>query len=210
MLFFDEARIAAELSEALGLPLLARVRREGVAAGRLSAAERRIVAAFGAASRREDWLRGRHALKDLLAELALPEDTSALRLPHARVSLTHSGGVAIAIGTPTEAVSGIGVDLEIAREPREGTEKFFLAARERRWLDACPLDARPRERLRLWTLKEALFKADPGNADRRYGDYELADPAAHRGACGPARYACFVTESGFLSAAARLRGSGRR
>jgi hypothetical protein len=39
---------------------------------------------------------------------------------------------------------------------------------------------------RLWTVKEALFKADLGNAGRILADYALADPSAPSGvATGP-------------------------
>ena len=69
---------------------------------------------------------------------------------------------------------------------------------------------RPRELLRLWTVKEALFKANPGNRDTMLGQYLLADPSALAGSAGwrgeqgtPYRYASVAALGGFLTVAVR-------
>jgi acyl carrier protein len=136
--------------------------------------------------RREQWLIARHALRTLLGVLGLPTDTAGYAFPHRRLSLSHVGGAAVAAGlaVPDADVAGVGVDLETFREARGATARFFLDDRERRWLGTVPESARAAELVRLWTVKEALYKADPDNRNAILRDYSTADPAA---GSGPAR-----------------------
>jgi len=125
-----------------------------------------------------------------------------LAFPHPRYSLSHSQGTAVAIGLFDAAPRGIGIDLEWCRRVPAGAERFYLSDRERRRLAGA-------SRLCLWTLKEALFKADLANASTRLHHYELctADPAhglgvSRRGALF--RYASLELDGGFLSVAVAL------
>ncbi|MDF9810938.1 4'-phosphopantetheinyl transferase superfamily protein [Streptomyces sp. SPB162] len=135
---------------------------------------------------REQWLIARHALRTLLGVLGLPTDTTGYAFPHRRLSLSHVGGAAVAAGlaVPDEDVAGVGVDLETVREAPAATARFFLDDRERCWLDTVAESARAAEHVRLWTVKEALYKADPDNRHTVLRDYTTDDPAA---ASGPAR-----------------------
>jgi acyl carrier protein len=63
---------------------------------------------------------------------------------------------------------------------RPGTARFFLGPEEQDWLGRLPERDRNREQLRLWTVKEALFKADPDNHSTVLLDYRV-DPAARSG-----------------------------
>ena len=160
------------------------------------------------APRRAVWLLGRAALKDLLAQLDLPADTSGITFPHPRLSLSHSEGCAVAIGTRDEQINGIGVDLELRAGPRPEAMRFFLAPSEREWVESSP--ERNERLLRLWTIKEALYKAFAENHDTSFRDYILADPAADAGRAELATeyraafcYASFAIDGGFLSVARR-------
>jgi hypothetical protein len=53
-------------------------------------------------------------------------------------------------------------------------------------MDAGPMDDERRERafLRAWTVKSAVFRADPGNLGRRLLDYKLGNPLARKGWAG--------------------------
>ncbi|MEU3465701.1 4'-phosphopantetheinyl transferase superfamily protein [Streptomyces sp. NPDC006733] len=151
-----------------------------------AALTRRESARFAALTgrvRREQWLIARHALRTLLGILGLPADTTAYAFPHRRLSLSHVGGAAVAAGlaVPDARVAGVGVDLETAREARAGTARFFLGDRERSWLESVPEPIRAGEHVRLWTVKEALFKADPDNRHTVLRDYTTDDPAAGSG-----------------------------
>lgn len=104
--------------------------------------------------RRRDWLLGRAALK-----ASGIDDTSTVAFPNRCLSLTHSAGVAVAARCDGDQ-AGVGVDLEgRAVDPR--TARFFLRPGEHGDL------------LRLWTVKEALFKATPANAGAVLVDYAL-------------------------------------
>lgn len=150
--------------------------------------------------RRCDWLLGRAALKALTAEGA---DTSRLSFPHPRLSLTHADGAAFAARVDAE-VAGTGIDFERrgrAVDPR--VARFFLRPVEVAGAgDADGL-------LRLWTVKEALYKATPGNAGGLLVDYRLADARARLGtALGPGdeemRYASVVVAGGIVTTAVCL------
>jgi acyl carrier protein len=118
----------------------------------------------------------------------LGADPDKCTFPHPRLSLSHTdrnGVAAIAIGP----AAGIGVDLEHLRPTDPRTARFFLRPEEEDWLR----QANPREveHVRLWTVKEALFKADLGNATTILCDYATDDPAATTGlarAPGGARF----------------------
>ena len=111
--------------------------------------------------RRHDWLLGRAALKALLGI----DDTSTVTFPNRSVSLTHSAGVAVAARCDGPQ-AGLGVDLEGWQTLDPRTARLFLHPHEHGDL------------LRLWTVKEALFKATPANDGAVFLDYEVADPHA--------------------------------
>lgn len=207
----EEKELAARAREALGMEIAFAVARDPLPRESLSPAESARLDGFGLPGRREDWLRGRAALKRLLARLGLPADTSLLAFPHARLSLTHSAGVAVAAALPgSPAAAGIGVDYEARRAMKAGTERFFLAPPERERARAAAL--RDRDLLRLWTVKEALFKADPLNRSgggRYLSGYVVEGPleAAEGRARGPGPdalefgFASWDAGDGFLSVA---------
>ncbi len=130
------------------------------------------------------------------------------RRSHPHRSLTHSGEVAVAAGMADMGVHGLGIDLELRAGIAAAAARFYLTPREAAHAEGRGAGA-DRERLRLWTVKEAVFKADPANASRSLYDYELAVPGAWAGLAGAAtsrltfEYACVELDggAGFLSAA---------
>ncbi|MBY8341418.1 MULTISPECIES: 4'-phosphopantetheinyl transferase superfamily protein [unclassified Streptomyces] len=113
--------------------------------------------------RRADFLTGRSALHRALrvAGLAagavlcdgprplLPEGISA--------SISHSGGVAVAVAGPSEQFRTLGVDLELGGLPQEAAH-LVLRGPETRLLRGAP-DAAAQRLLTLYSAKEAAFKA---------------------------------------------------
>ena len=125
----------------------------------LSATEKKQSDCLRGWPRREGWLRGRSALKKLLLDLKMDMDTSTLSFPHPTLSLSHTKDWAVAIGVlagPMK-IDGIGIDLELSRPVQDEHTRFYLSKSERK----SAID--DEQRLRLWTVKEALFKADPDN-----------------------------------------------
>jgi len=165
--------LARALGALLEIPLqLCAATRPGVRSA-LSHAERLEILRRRELGDERRWSIGRDALKALLERLGEDTDTSRLCFPSPRVTLTHCGDVALAAGISGAArFSGIGIDME---EETPATTRFFLTARERRrrWSTA--------SMLRLWTVKEALFKADPDNAGRVLTNYRLEDPSQDSG-----------------------------
>jgi len=128
------------------------------------------------------WVAGRAALKHVLASLGESKDTSQILFPHPRLSLTHSGDYAVAIGLPGHSgVKGLGIDFEVTRNVRPEMDRFFLTPAECDWMHSCTPFRDANEQLRLWTVKEAVFKANPNNYGTLLTDYCLADPPSHSG-----------------------------
>ena len=213
----DPQTLARTLGLTGPLPLVFAATRTGLAPAALRADDRVRYGGFRSPLRKADWLRGRHALALVLNALGRPYDAAppvaSIQFPNRTVSLSHSGGWAVAVGTASSRVSGIGVDLERGRTPRPQAVRFYLDESERSWLSGQPMRSRPRHRLRLWTAKEAVFKADPANAMVGLADYRLAAPAAAQGVARrvpgiPAlsyRYATLNLPGGFVSVAISLK-----
>lgn len=189
--------LAQALGEGLGLAVRLSVATEPLAMSSLTPAEvSRAEALRGA--RRHSWLLGRAALKPLVGG----GDTASLAFPHRRLSLSHADGlaVAVAVGEGVE-VLGVGVDHEPWRESLDlAMAPLFLTEAEQ----VAATDASTM--LRLWTVKEALFKATPGNAENRLHLYDVAVPTALAGdARGPRgerlRFACVELDTGCLTVA---------
>ena len=198
---YVERRLSAEL----GQRILVHCATREVDPLLLTPAERRRLDELHNPSRRRDWLVGRSALKRLLGRMGLSQDTSELQLPHPRVSLTHNHGMAVAVGVLDPDGAGVGVDLQVGRWPRAEALRFFLRDDERHYVFARGHRG-GEDALRLWTVKEAVLKADPLNRGRILFDYCLRAPgrwvgtAACRG-LEAFRYSSLAVESGFLTVA---------
>jgi 4'-phosphopantetheinyl transferase EntD len=130
--------------------------------------EESLVGPLAVTSRREDVARGRAAARDALAVLghaaaAIGRGPSREPLwpPGIVGSITHSGGVAIAVVAPADRYRGVGIDFE-ARGARLSPEaaRIVASTNERAWINAAPnADAATTRRILLFAAKEAIFKA---------------------------------------------------
>ncbi|GAB1692054.1 4'-phosphopantetheinyl transferase family protein [Krasilnikovia sp. M28-CT-15] len=200
----DPARLEAALAALLGPEFVVSVagrgsaptgsahhRRNGAGQAHADAGQGRGTADDGhggrapGTDRRMEHRIGRAALRRVAERLGERVDTDRLVLPHPRLTLTHSYGVAVAVGARHRASTGIGVDLEAVRPVNPGIARLFLTPAERAQLGAAPSvdepTGEPDVLLRLWTVKEAVFKADTGNSGRILADYELRHPTAWSG-----------------------------
>jgi hypothetical protein len=201
----NEASFADALLETFSLPIQACFERHPVPEDKLTAGERQVLSGLTAPARRDSWLRGRAALKRLQAALGGSDDTSTLAFPHPRLSLTHSDEWAIAVGSTSPKLLGLGVDLEVKGAPTLETARRFLNPAELVWLRRMDEGDRPKMLHRIWTVKESTFKADPENKGRTLREYGMADPGF---VAGKARrgdrvfyYTSFEVPNGFLSVA---------
>ncbi|MBW3575221.1 MAG: 4'-phosphopantetheinyl transferase superfamily protein [Actinobacteria bacterium] len=195
-----DREVGDEVAARIGAAVRVRRARRPVAQEALTAGERRQWHALAPGPRRQDWLTGRAALKALLPATA---DTSTMSFPHRNLSLTHSCGVAVAVGIEADAdddhsvVAGAGVDHEPWRSTDPRMARFFLHPHER----STPLGL-----LRAWTVKEALYKAVVANHRSTLLDIVLDDAAVTTGtATGPGgerlRYTVLDTAEGPLGVA---------
>lgn len=187
----------------------------------LTAREHGAYARLASDARRRTWLRGRRALRRALAACGYPADTGLYSFPSPVSSVSHSGGSSLAaVALPPAPVTGVGVDVELGRSADPQTGRFFLTASELRWLATVPLADRGRETLRMWTVKEALFKADAASTQTTLSDYVTVSPSCTRGgACrsGPAvlaapagfRYVSVALPHGFVTVAVAFSTSQR-
>lgn len=209
----DPAGLEHWLASRWAAPLRVAVARAGLDPSELTAAERTRYASLPTELRRRTWLLGRAALKPLLTTIGMDADTAALRFPHPRLTLSHSAGVAIALGSSSADVAGLGVDLELRRPPRRESARFFLAPAELDWLASDPHNAS--RLLRLWTIKEALYKACDDNSSTSFRDFVLADVEADSGIAKLTdaerrrefEYTSRQVETGYLAAALARSGT---
>ena len=184
----DAESAEAAVSIALGHPTRIRVTATPLTLERLFPGERAAWRRLPGGRRATDWLLGRAALR-LVMDGA---DTSAVAFPHPRLSLTHAAGVAVAAACDA-GPAGLGVDFEGHRPTDPGAARFFLQGPER------ATAGEDEDLLRLWTVKEALFKATPDNAGGLLLDYRLSHPAAAVGTAVDARGHAFRYVSGYLA-----------
>jgi len=186
----DPAAAEAALSAALGVGVTLRTATVPLTVEDLSPGERAAWERLpGDGPRRRDWLLGRAALKPLVDGA----DTAGVAFPHRTLSLSHSGPMAVAVsvdGAGGGGGGGAGVDLETRAGADPRAARFFLHEDEQA--------ASPHAVLRLWTVKEALFKATPDNADRRLLDYRVTDPSAATGTATDVAGRTFRYASGLL------------
>ena len=119
-----------------------------------------------------DWIGGRSALKMIITYLNKNLDVTKISFPHPFLSLSHAKGCAVAIGVSnkTNSVKGIGIDLELNRKVTVEHNRYYLSKYESDLVN--DID----DRLRLWTVKEALFKADPNNDGNVLKNYIVKNP----------------------------------
>ena len=192
----DTGFLESTLAEPLGLDLHFNITSEQAPATTLGLAGRKRYQAIENTPRARSWLLGRAALASLRTAVDGCAGIDELRFPNARFSLSHSADVALAVAEPTGCLDGIGIDLEVDTRIQPAAARFFLTDREQQWLRSQASDRWPHHLLRLWCIKEAVFKANPENAGKTLGDHELRRPADARGdarACSghEMQYACW-------------------
>ena len=226
----DEGFIEREIELELGIQAAVCVAQEPAGPPELTLGELARFKRLAGGPRRDSWLRGRKALKKLLVRLGVRPDTAGISFPNPRFSLTHSGDFAVAVGADDPGVArgadcpgvavgaglhrprlrGIGVDLELGRFPAPRSASFFLTDGERRHVDRLPPVQQSETLLRLWTIKEALFKANPSNRMTWFTHYALEAPDLRTGsaavAAGPEegrtpglRFTSLRVQSGYLA-----------
>lgn len=177
--FSDVSAFEEVLAAALGAPVRLVLTHVDALREEPDAAECERLAGFGHPKRIADWRNGRAALARLLRESARDEEPETLCFPHREFSLSHSDGWAVAAGITN--AGGVGVDLEFARRMDPRAARFFLTDAEEALVAALDEAAREATMLRLWTAKEALFKACPDNSDLLLADIVITDPIAATG-----------------------------
>lgn len=123
-------------------------------------------------------------------------------------SLTHAGDKVFALALRQSPYRGVGLDFEPWRPLDARHRRLMLSRRE----DALLGTAGSRDLLRIWTVKEALFKADVDGQQRWVIAYELDQPSRRSGIARVRadgrlrrfRYISFEVPGGMLSAAFAL------
>lgn len=85
-------------------------------------------------------------------------------------SKSHSNSIAVAVCVkPVENICGIGVDYEGFRNLEINARRMFLSKNEIERFEP----HEPKELIKLWTIKEALFKACPNNDNLFLRSFEI-------------------------------------
>ena len=192
--------ISGTFTATLGTPIHLAVAHEQIRVDLLSSGAKNRFNSIATVGK-GDWLMGRQALHNLCATLGWELDAGMVSFPHRAVSLTHANGLAIAVAaTAATGHAGVGIDYEADRHVHPRTATWFLNAGE--------MPQSTEDLLRLWTVKEAVYKACPCNRDLTLLDFQLDDPSTTSGEAGcpkkPAlhfRYASLPFMDGIVSAA---------
>jgi len=131
-------------------------------------------------SYRKDWVASREALYNLKERLSDKQRISDISFPSERYSLSHSNGNGLALGT-SEKVRGVGVDFEYCRRMKAETARFFLSSDEIEMAKSLTSGKIEENLVRLWTIKEAIFKSDRLNVDRGIKDYDIVNLSFNSG-----------------------------
>lgn len=141
---------------------------------------------FRDSGRRKQWIMGRLAAKDAVrvalddAELAYDQieinagedgvPRVALRnrpgVEPPLISIAHAGAAACALAVPPTGRGRPGIDMENLRQMDQGMSELVLSSAEAELVEASA--ARDLDFLRLWTAKEAAFKAVGGTGVRQF------------------------------------------
>jgi phosphopantetheinyl transferase (holo-ACP synthase) len=119
---------------------------------------------------------GRKALAEVMRKIGCSGDATEIVLPHPRLSISHSRDLAVSVGACSPAANGVGVDVEHRRGIRADAARFFLDDAEQVMIRHLVNERRLNLStilLQLWTVKEAVFKADLANADHMLRDYRI-------------------------------------
>jgi hypothetical protein len=117
---------------------------------------------------------GRLALGRVMRQVGDDGDAERLTFPHRRFSLSHSAGTAVSVAARSARARGVGVDVELPRAIDLRSARFFLSPGEQhRFLET--RGDRAAALQQLWTVKEAVFKADLENSERLLLDYEIEE-----------------------------------
>jgi phosphopantetheinyl transferase len=131
-----------------------------LATAELTDLEKRIYRQFTAEQRQESWLKGRNALSQIVQS----HERQEICFPNKMVSVSHSGGLALAF--KATGFAGVGVDLQ--------EERPFKAGLQTRFLQECELQFTNKlKTLQLWSIKEAVFKANFGNSGTYLKNYQI-------------------------------------
>ena len=131
------------------------------------------------------------------------------RAPASRTQPTLPGNLAthgerISIAAGISPAQGIGIDFESWRQIEAGLLRCFLTEAEQKQLTVQSNFTR----LRLWTVKQALFKASAVNRGLRLTDFEIDEVGVMTGRArnctrgnSALRYTSFMLRQGLLSIA---------
>ena len=128
-------------------------------------------------SRYFDWILGRSALKKVFEHLNKSIDVTKISFPNEYFSISHTKDCAVAIGilNSCESSNGVGIDLELNRKVDVKHTRYYLSKYESDLVNSND------DLLRLWTVKEALFKADPNNDGGILKYYNVKNPKTLKG-----------------------------
>ncbi len=117
------------------------------------------------AVRRSEFAAGRIAARRALAEIGRPHAEipagadRAPRWPTGTIgSISHAGGVAVAVVAATATIKAIGIDIEIMDAVRPELWPLVLSADERHWLRRQPAAEQIRWATAVFSAKEAFYK----------------------------------------------------
>ncbi|QBY02950.1 4'-phosphopantetheinyl transferase superfamily protein [Thalassotalea sp. HSM 43] len=133
------------------------------------------------AAARHQWCVSRRALKQVMTKMSgiHNPDTSSLVFPNSIFSLSHSSKMSVACCALD--AKGVGIDFEPWHSVSQNSWRWFLTANEVKQMQSLCIPKQWRQSIRLWSIKEALYKATPSRYQTAFIDYLLRPACNHTG-----------------------------
>lgn len=132
------------------------------------------------ARRRREFLLGRHCAGEALRRLGHPttevsaaSDRSPVWPAGTTGSISHAGGLAIALAGPSQRYSGIGVDIEQTGRLLSDLWDHIFDGAEIAGLEACPPQLRDVVATLIFSAKESYYKAQYAERRERLGFHDV-------------------------------------
>jgi 4'-phosphopantetheinyl transferase EntD len=170
----DQTALQGHFGAVCSAPIFLALRQGACDAAELSFTETERMADMGSDNRRQEYILGRHALKDVLSRVGHDTETTHVVWPSPYCSLSHSEGHAVAVSSAHTA--GIGIDLQLHKTPPFAMAERILYGDTLAAWQALPDVDKAKVLQRFWTANEAIYKACPSPQPAYFRHYRLHHP----------------------------------
>ena len=203
----EQSALSAYFSTVCSMPVYWSVQHQVLNTENFTECESAKFTTISSEKRKNEYIQGRHALKEVLGKMSYQTDTSLLVWPNTYCSWSHSEGYAVAVASAT--TQGLGLDLQLTKMPSLAMAERILSKQTFSYWQALPNEQKSPALQRLWTVNEAVYKASPEPQPANFRQYVIDQPDSMQCtvsvASNSVEYSVFSLQlpNGFISIALR-------